>query len=47
MTTKQLQALAKEHGTPIVVIDHDQIRRNYAAFKKSLPKVQASRASRR
>jgi len=41
MTTKQLQALAKEHGTPIVVIDHDQIRRNYAAFKKSLPKVQA------
>src|SRR6266478_9122183 len=41
MTTKRLQALAKEHGTPIVVIDHDQIRRNYAAFKKSLPKVQA------
>jgi len=41
MTTKRLQALAKEHGTPIVVIDHDQIRRNYTAFKKSLPKVQA------
>src|SRR5437899_446216 len=40
MTTKQLQALAKEHGTPIVVIDHDQIRRNYAEFKKHLPKVQ-------
>src|SRR6266481_2258847 len=41
MTTKLLQSLAKEHGTPLVVIDHDQIRRNYAAFKKSLPKVQA------
>src|SRR3989442_8268971 len=41
MTTKLLQALAKEHGTPLVVIDHDQIRRNYAEFKKHLPKVQA------
>src|SRR6266576_1844226 len=38
---KQLEDLAKEHGTPIVVIDHDQIRRNYAEFKKHLPKVQA------
>src|SRR5438552_15895436 len=41
MTTKQLQSLAKEHVTPIVVIDHDIIRRNYAEFKKHLPKVQA------
>ena len=41
MTNKLLLALAKEHGTPIVVIDHDQIRRNYAEFKKHLPKVQA------
>ncbi len=41
ISTKQLQALAKEHGTPVVVIDHDQIRRNYAEFKKHLPKVQA------
>src|ERR1700690_3790856 len=40
MTTKQLQALAKKHGTPLVVIDHDLIRRNYASFKKHLPKVQ-------
>src|SRR5438552_2422400 len=40
MTTKQLQSLAKEHVTPIVVIDHDIIRRNYAEFKKHLPKVQ-------
>jgi len=40
MTLKQLQALAKKHGTPVVVIDHDAIRNNYAAFKKHLPKVQ-------
>lgn len=41
MTTKQLKALAKEHGTPIVVIDHDVIRRNYAEFRRHLPNVQA------
>src|SRR6266403_358500 len=41
MTNKQLQSLAREHGTPIVVIDHDLIRANYADFKKHLPKVQA------
>ena len=41
MTIKQLQSLAREHGTPIVVIDHDLIRKNYAEFKKHLPKVQA------
>jgi ornithine decarboxylase len=41
MTTRQLQAIAKEHGTPVVVIDHEILRRNYASFKKHLPKVQA------
>ena len=41
MTLKQLQALARQHGTPLVVIDHDLIRRNYAEFRKHLPKVQA------
>src|SRR4051794_7008918 len=41
MTNKKLQTLAREHGTPLVVIDHDAIRENYAAFKKHLPKVQA------
>ena len=38
--TKQLQTIARKHGTPIVVIDHDVIRKNYAGFKKHLPKVQ-------
>jgi ornithine decarboxylase len=41
MTKPQLQAIAREHGTPVVVIDHDVIRSNYAAFKHHLPKVQA------
>ena len=41
MTTRQLQALAREHGTPVVLIDHDILRKNYAEFKKHLPKVQA------
>ena len=41
MTKKQLQTLTWKHGTPLVVIDHDIIRRNYAEFKKHLPKVQA------
>src|SRR6059036_2473484 len=41
MIPKHLQILAREHGTPVVVIDHDAIRRNYAEFKKHLPKVQA------
>src|SRR5215471_9588548 len=41
MTLKQLQSIARKHGTPVVVIDHDVIRKNYAEFKKHLPKVQA------
>ncbi len=41
MTPKQLQKAARDHGTPLVVIDHEVIRRNYAQFKKYLPKVQA------
>jgi len=40
MTQKELQALAKKHGTPVVIIDHEAIRKNYAEFKKHLPKVQ-------
>jgi ornithine decarboxylase len=40
MTTKQIQALASEHGTPLVVIDHEIIRRNFAEFRRHLPNVQ-------
>ncbi len=41
MTARQLKAIARQHGTPVVVIDHDVIRRNYANFQRRLPKVQA------
>jgi len=40
-TKRQLLAIARKQGTPVVVIDHDIIRRNYARFRKHLPKVQA------
>ncbi len=36
-----IQKLAAEHGTPLFVVDHDQLRRNYAEFKRGLPRVQA------
>jgi ornithine decarboxylase len=36
-----LKRLAHEHGTPLFVIDHDELRRSYATFKKHLPRVQA------
>lgn len=38
---KLLQQLAAEHGTPIFVIDHEQLRENYREFKKHLPEIQA------
>src|SRR5882724_9366964 len=41
MTNRQLQSIALEQGTPVVVIDHNILRENYASFKKHLPKVQA------
>jgi ornithine decarboxylase len=32
--------LAKKHGTPLFIIDHDEIRENYRTFKRNLPRVQ-------
>jgi ornithine decarboxylase len=37
----RLQKLAKAHGTPLFVIDHDALRQNYREFKRYLPRVQA------
>lgn len=37
----ELLELIREHGTPLFVVDHDEIRRNYAEFRKQLPRVQA------
>ncbi len=36
-----LQRLASRHGTPLFVVDHAAIRRNYAMFRAHLPRVQA------
>lgn len=40
MNARLLQKIAREHGTPVVVIDHEVIRRSYASFQRHLPKVQ-------
>jgi ornithine decarboxylase len=40
MEKKKLIQLAKKHGTPIVVVDHKVLRKNYKQFRKYLPRVQ-------
>jgi ornithine decarboxylase len=37
----EIKSLIATHGTPLFVVDHDEIRRNYAEFRKQLPRVQA------
>jgi ornithine decarboxylase len=34
-----MQELAREHGTPLFIVDHDELRRNIAMFRKYLPRV--------
>jgi ornithine decarboxylase len=41
VSRRELKKLAGKYGTPLFVIDHDQLRKNYATFKKHLPRVQA------
>src|SRR5208283_2124568 len=41
MEKKKLVQLAKKHGTPLVVVDHKVLRKNYKQFRKYLPRVQA------
>ena len=36
----RLKALAEEHGTPVLIIDHDELRKNFRAFRRHLPRVQ-------
>ena len=40
MTPATLLKLAKTHGTPLFVVDHAELRRNYATFRKHFPRVQ-------
>ena len=37
----ELKRLAAKHGTPLFVVDHDELRRRYALFRRCLPRVQA------
>jgi len=41
LTPNILQGLAREYGTPLFVVDHQALRKNYAEFKRRLPRVQA------
>ena len=41
VTIKVLEQLTRRHGTPLFVVDHDELRRNYATFRKYLTRVQA------
>jgi len=36
-----LARLAREHGTPLFVVDHEALRHNYTEFRRLLPRVQA------
>jgi ornithine decarboxylase len=35
-----LEDLARRHGTPLIVVDHAEIRRRYQEFRRLLPRVQ-------
>ena len=41
MDEKSILRLAKQHGTPLVIVDHKALRDNFAQFRKYLPRVQA------
>ena len=38
---KRLQSLARAHGTPLFVVDHDALRKAYREFRRHLPRIQA------
>jgi len=39
--SKKLESMARRRGTPVFIIDHERIRRNYREFREALPRVQA------
>ena len=40
ITKTRLKKIAEQHGTPLFVIDHDELRKNFRTFRKYLPRVQ-------
>ena len=37
---KQVAKLIEQHGTPLFILDHNKLRKNYQTFKENLPRVQ-------
>jgi ornithine decarboxylase len=40
ITATKLRQLGQKHGTPLFIIDHDELRKNYRQFRRYLPRVQ-------
>src|SRR5258707_4557583 len=40
ITLSAMQALARKHGTPLFIIDHDALRKAYREFRRHLPRIQ-------
>ena len=40
ITLSAMQKLAKKHGTPLFIIDHDARRKAYREFRRHLPRIQ-------
>ena len=40
MNAKTLLSLARKHGTPLFVVDHAELRKNYRLFRRHFPRVQ-------
>jgi len=40
MSRKFFEDLVNIHGTPLLIIDHEKIRKNYKEFRRRLPRVQ-------
>jgi ornithine decarboxylase len=40
ISLSRLQQLARKHGTPLFVIDHDALRKAYRQFRRHLPRIQ-------
>jgi len=40
LSPAKLRQLARQHGTPVFVVDHAQLRQNFQQFRKYMPRVQ-------
>jgi len=40
ITLSAMQKLAKKHGTPLFIIDHDALRKAHREFRRHLPRIQ-------